>query len=240
MTPDGQADRVGFTDTQSILLINDTDVRGFTLEQVQSIIAANSTFEIQVNGPVIAREVLETIISTPENTGTLDRAGGASMGLTILSAPRRDAGLPITAVDNGGQADYAGFNAGMNVLTINGTDARGFTLEEAATHMKLSTSVVLQVDARVVSRRPPTPEPVKVEADVTKVIESGILSSRVGAWRRASVRASSTNTSEARVPQNSAILDRSDGKSVGLVILDAPSPGIDHSIVTCLVCACIV
>ena len=130
----------------------------------------------------------------------------------------------------------AGFKVGQKILKINYEDARGFSLSEAGHAMKLSTSVVLQVDGLVEPKRKPTPAPVekKKTADAIKNLPTpGSLGNKLQGWKRASMRASESKPIESRIPANTGILDRSEGRSIGVVLLDAPTAtsGLPLSIV---------
>lgn len=99
--------------------------------------------------PTTDSTVLEHI---DDNTGTLSRANGASLGLSINSAPSPQSGVPITGLDAGGQAELVGFKEGQMILAINGVDVRGFSLAQAGAVVTGSDVLDMMVDSPVIAK----------------------------------------------------------------------------------------
>ena len=121
------------------------------------------------------------------------------MGLTIVSAPSADKGVPITDVAAGGQAERIGLKAGQFILAINGQDVRGFSQPEAGAALTAAETVELQCDSAVM--------PAKAKAPVYDT---------AGAQ-------TPTPESIPRVAANVGTLTRADGATLGLTIVSAPS-----------------
>ena len=152
--PGGQGEKVGFKVGQNILTMNGKDVRGFTLQQAGGEITTSQSLEIQVDGPVTpaaaaAPARLQPVGRVAGNIGKLDRSGGKSIGLTLNGAPSPTAGVPIVAVIPGGQGEKVGFQQGQSILTMNGKDVRGFTLQQAGGEITKNQSLEVQVDGPV-------------------------------------------------------------------------------------------
>ena len=145
----GQADTAGFNTSMSILTINGVDVRGFTQAEAGSQIVAADLLVLQVDSAVVAPSpALPPILRIEAHVGQLNRKLG-SLGIVIKSAPGKSAGVPLTEVVSGGQADAAGFKVRMSILTINGVDVRGFTQAKAGAQLVAADVIELQVDAKV-------------------------------------------------------------------------------------------
>ena len=147
VAPRGQAELLGFRAGQEVLSINGQDVRGCTAQQAGGAIMASESIEVQCNTALAPKETPGPIVRVPEHIATLHQSGGQTLGLTIIGAPNAQAGVHIDGVTAGGQAELLGFKAGLNILTINRQDVRGWPRERAGEALMASEAVELNCDA---------------------------------------------------------------------------------------------
>ena len=223
---DSAAEAVGFKIGQKVTMINGIDVRGIGGPQKYGpLIMKSISLKMQVDQklvPVVAAPVAYVVDES--KVVVLDRTGGTSMGLTIGNASANDRGVLINNVSDGGQADLLGIVTGMEVMSINGEDSRGWTQQKMGAVIMQSMILNIELNRVAVPKEPEQVDGFGSDYESEDEDAAPFVAPPSKSHPSHNAPTREIIPADQEVPEVvSVVLDRGGGKSLGMAIFSAVS-----------------